>query len=191
VSTDATPNSNTRDNDDRSVSGRNAVVPAGTVLMVAFQEPLSSATSRAGDRFTAEVVERVRVNGRVAIPAGSVISGRVLSARPAARFGSRRAQLNLEFTSLRIGSGGESPISASFHDQGTSQTRRDGTTIGAAAAAGAVIGHALGEDRKDTVLGALVGGAIGTGIAARNRGEEVALPEGIAVEIHLDAAFGG
>ncbi|HLF10741.1 MAG TPA: M48 family metallopeptidase [Gammaproteobacteria bacterium] len=191
VSTDATRNSNARGDDDRSVSGRNAVVPAGTVLMVGFQERLSSATSRAGDRFTAELVEPVRVNRRVAIPAGSVISGRVLSARPAARFGSRRAQLNLEFTSLRIGSGRDSPISASFHEQGASQTRRDATTIGAAAAAGAVIGHVLGEDRKDMVLGALVGGAIGTGIAARNRGEEVTLPEGIAVEIHLDAAFGG
>jgi hypothetical protein len=190
VSTNATRNSNARD-DDRSVSGRNALVPAGTVLMVGFQERLSSATSRAGDRFTAEVVEPVRVNRRVAIPAGSVISGRVLSARPAARFGSRRAQLNLEFTSLRIGSGRDSPISASFHEQGASQTHRDATTIGAAAAAGAVIGHVLGEDRKDMVLGALVGGAIGTGIAARNRGEEVTLPEGIAVEIHLDAAFGG
>jgi hypothetical protein len=114
----------------------------------------------------------------------------VLSARPAARLGSRRAQLNLQFTSLRIGSGRDGPISASFHEQGASQTRRDATTIGAAAAAGAVIGRALGDERKDTVLGAVVGGAIGTGIAARNRGEEVTLPEGI-VEIRLDAAFGG
>ena len=191
VSTDATRSSNTRDNDDRSVSSRNAVVPAGTVLMVVFKETLSSATSRDGDRFRAEVVDPVRVNGRVAIPAGSVISGRVLSARPAAKLGSRRAQLNLEFTSLRIGSGRDNPISASFHEQGTSATRRDATTIGAAAAAGAVIGRVLGEDRKDTVIGAVVGGAIGTGIAARNRGEEVTLPEGIAVEIRLDAPFGG
>jgi beta-barrel assembly-enhancing protease len=189
VSTDATRSSSTRDGDDRSVSGRNVVVPAGTVLMVGFRETLSSASSRAGDRFMAEVVEPVRVSGRVAIPQGSIVSGRVVSARPAAKLGSRRAQLNLEFTSLRIGSGRDSPISASFHEQGASQTRRDATTIGAAAAAGAVIGHVIGEDRKDTVLGALVGGAIGTGIAARNRGEEVTLPEGIAVEIHLDAAF--
>jgi hypothetical protein len=41
------------------------------------------------------------------------------------------------------------------------------------------------------VLGALVGGAIGTGIAARNRGEEVTLPEGTEVEIQLDAPFEG
>jgi len=42
------------------VYGRNAVVPAGTVLMVGFQDTLSSASSRAGDRFTADVVEPVR-----------------------------------------------------------------------------------------------------------------------------------
>lgn len=44
-------------------------VPVGTVLMVSFDEALSSATSQSGDRFTARVVEPVRVNGRIAIPA--------------------------------------------------------------------------------------------------------------------------
>jgi hypothetical protein len=188
VNTNATHSSSARQSDNRSVSGGGFIVPTGTVLMVGFQEPLSSATSRAGDRFTAKVVEPVRLNGRVAIPSGSLIAGRVLSAKPGARFGGR-AQLNLEFTSLRLAAGRESPISASFHEQGASQTRRDATTIGAAAAAGAVLGHTLGKDRKDTVLGALVGGAIGTGIAARTRGEEVTLPEGIAVEIQLDSPF--
>lgn len=174
---------------DRSVSGSGAVVPAGTVLMVSFEEPLSSATSRAGDRFAAEVVEPVLVNRRVAIPEGAVITGRVLSVERAQRFGGR-AQLNLEFTGLRVGSGRESPISASFHSQAKSQTRRDATTIGAAAVGGAVIGHAVGKDDKGTVLGALVGGAIGTGIAARTKGQEVTLPEGIVVEIQLDEPFG-
>ena len=196
VSTNATHRSNARQSDNRSQSDNRAVsggfiVPTGTVLMVGFQEPLSSATSRAGDRFTAEVVEPVRLNGRVAIPAGSIIAGRVLSAKPAARLGNGRAQLNLEFTSLRLAGGRESPISASFHEQGAGQTRKDGVTIGAAAAGGAVLGRVLGNDRKDTVLGALVGGAIGTGIAARTRGQQVTLPEGIAVEIELDRPFEG
>jgi Zn-dependent protease with chaperone function len=183
--------SNARQSDNRAVSGRDFIVPTGTVLTVGFQEPLSSATSRAGDRFTAEVMEPVRLNGRVAIPAGSTIAGRVLSAKPAARLGNGRAQLNLEFTSLRLAGGRESPISASFHEQGASQTRKDGVTIGAAAAGGAVLGRVLGNDSKDTVLGALVGGAIGTGIAARTRGQQVTLPEGIAVEIELDRPFEG
>jgi outer membrane lipoprotein SlyB len=97
--------------------------------------------------------------------------------------------LNLEFTSLQVASGRESPISASFHGQGESQTKKDAATIGGAAAAGAVVGRAIGKDSESTVLGAVVGGAIGTGIAARNRGQDVTLPEGIAVEIRLDAPF--
>jgi hypothetical protein len=187
----ARQSSNRSQSNDRPVSAGGFIVPTGTVLMVGFQEPLSSATSRAGDRFTAEVVEPVRLNGRVAIPAGSIIAGRVLSAKPAARLGNARAQLNLEFTSLRLAGGRESPISASFHEQGAGQTRKDGVTIGAAAAGGAVLGRVLGNDRKDTVLGAVVGGAIGTGIAARTRGQQVTLPEGIAVEIELDRPFEG
>jgi Zn-dependent protease with chaperone function len=172
---------------NRSVPGRNATsVPAGTVLTVSFERALSSADSVVGDRFTARVVEPVLLNGRVAIAAGSIVSGRVVAVQPAKKLGGR-AQLNLEFTSIRFASGGESPISASLNGQADSQ--KDAVTIGAAAAGGAVLGRILGKDSNSTVLGAVVGGAIGTGIAARKKGEEVVLPEGIAVEIRLDAPF--
>ena len=108
--------------------------------------------------------------------------------QPSKKIGGR-AQLSMEFTSLKVASGGESPIEASFHGEGESQTKKDAAIIGGAAAGGAILGHAIGKDDKATVLGALVGGAIGTGIAARKRGEEVTLPQGIAVEIHLDSPF--
>ncbi len=187
---DADATHGARQSRDRSSSNSSVALPTGTVLVVGFRDTLSSATSQPGDRFAAELVEPVLLNGRVAIPGGAVITGRVLSVEPGKRFGGR-AQLNLEFTGLQVGAGRESPISASFAGQGASQTRRDATTIGAAAAGGAVLGHAIGKDDKDTVLGALIGGAIGTGIAARNKGEEVTLPEGVAVAIKLDAPFGG
>jgi hypothetical protein len=161
-------------------------IPAGTVLRVRFDETLSSASSQSGDPFTATVVEPVRINGRIEIPVGSTIAGRVADVKPAKRFGGR-AQMNLEFSSLKLVSGAETPISASFHGQAESQTKKDSVTIGGAAAGGAVVGRVLGDDDEDTVLGALVGGAIGSAIAARNRGEEVVLPEGITVEIHLDS----
>jgi hypothetical protein len=132
----------------------------------------------------------VLVNGKVAIAAGSTISGRVVAVQTAKRFGGL-AQLDLEFASLRLASGSEWPISASFHGQGEPQSKKDAVAIGGGAVAGAVLGRILGKDSEDTVLGAVVGGAIGTGIAARNRGEEVTLPEGVAVEIHLNAPFEG
>jgi hypothetical protein len=171
-------------------SNDRVVAPSGTVLSIEFAQLLSSASSKPGDRFTARVVEPVMVNGRVAIVAGSTIAGRVVAVQPAQKLGGR-AQLDLEFTSLRSASGRDSPISASFHGQGEGQTKRDAATIGGAAVGGAVLGHALGKDRRATVLGALVGGAIGTGIAAKHKGEEVVVPEGIAIEIHLDSPFAG
>ena len=175
-----------RSSGEGSLSARGTTVPAGTVLMVSFARTVSSADSHSGDRFTARVVDPVLLNGRVAIAAGSIVAGRVVDVRPAKKLGGR-AQLNLEFTSLRFASGGESPISASFNGQAEGQ--KDAVTIGAAAAGGAVLGRILGKDSESAVLGAIVGGAIGTGIAARKKGEEVALPEGVAVEIHLDAPF--
>jgi Zn-dependent protease with chaperone function len=188
VSDEATHGSSTGQGGGSSPSGSNRMtVPSGTVLIISFQQTLSSANSQPGDSFTARVVEPVSLNGRVAIAAGSTISGRVVDVQSSKRFG--RAQLNLEFTSLQVASGRESPISASFHGQGESQTKKDAATIGGAAAAGAVVGRAIGKDSESTVLGAVVGGAIGTGIAARNRGQDVTLPEGIAVEIRLDAPF--
>ena len=170
--------------------GHGISVPSGTLLMVTFDETLSSDGSQPGDRFTARVVEPVLVNGQVAIAAGSTISGRVVAVQPAKRVGGR-ALLNLEFATLRLASGSEWPLSASFHEQSDSQSKQDAAAIGGGAAAGAVLGRVFGKDSKGTVLGAVVGAAIGTGIAARNRGEEVTLPEGIAVEINLDKPFEG
>jgi Zn-dependent protease with chaperone function len=164
-----------------------ATVPSGTVLKVSFLQTLSSGSSQPDDRFTAEIVEPVLLNGRVAIAAGSTISGRVVDVQPAKRFGGR-AQLNLEFTSLRLSSGKESPIAASFHGQAEAKSK-DAVVIGGAAAGGAILGRILGDDEDDALRGAILGGAIGTGIAAKNRGEEVTLPEGIEVEIQLDAPF--
>jgi hypothetical protein len=71
--------------------------------------------------------------------------------------------------------------------KGESQNKRDAAIIGGAATGGALLGRIFGSDSDDTVLGALVGGAIGTGIAARNKGQEVTLPAGTTIEIHLDS----
>jgi Zn-dependent protease with chaperone function len=201
VSDDATHASNAGQSGHRAVSAslvaaspapppKRVSAPAGTLLMVNFQKTLSSASSQSGDRFTARVVEPVLVNGKVSIAAGSVISGRVLAVQPAKNIGGQ-AQLNLEFTSLKIASGRESPISASFHGRDEGENTKDAAIIGGAAVGGAVLGHAIGKDSKGTVLGAVIGGAIGTGIAASNKGEEVTLPAGTAVEIHLDSPFAG
>ena len=57
------------------------VVPAGTTLTVRVGQALSSKTSQAGQTFLATLAQPVSVGGMSAIPAGSTISGTVLSAK--------------------------------------------------------------------------------------------------------------
>ena len=163
-------------------------VPSGSVLRVEFERSVSSADSRPGEQFTASVVEPVYVDGRVAIGAGATVTGRVVEVEPAKKIGGR-AKLNLEFTSVKTLDGSEWPLSATFHDQAKSQTKKDAATIGGSTAGGAILGrimgHQKGDDAEGTTIGAIVGAAVGTAIAASNTGEEVTIAAGTEVPIEL------
>ena len=63
-----------------------AVVPAGTALTVRLGETLSSKTSQDGQSFTGTLVNPVEAGGATVIPAGSSVSGTVVSAKSAGRF---------------------------------------------------------------------------------------------------------
>jgi hypothetical protein len=77
VSDEATHRSSVGQGGGTSPSGSTPMtVPSGTVLMVSFEQTLSSANSQSGERFTARVVEPVLLNGRVAIAASSWLPGR-------------------------------------------------------------------------------------------------------------------
>jgi hypothetical protein len=165
-------------------------VPTGTVLDVQFDETVSSASAATGDRFSATVVEGVTIDGKTAIAPGATVTGRVVEAVRSKRIGGR-ARLNLEFTSLHPSSGDEVPLSASFSQRGKSQTKKDAATIGGATAGGALLGNIIGNNNDNegdgTTLGAIAGAAIGTGVAASNRGQDVVIPAGTVLQIELDA----
>lgn len=124
-------------------------VPAGTVLSVQFDETVSSATSHPAERFTARVVEPVLVNGEVVIDPGSTVTGSVVEAVRGKKIGGR-SRLNLRFSSLELPSGEQSAISASFYEQGKSQAKKDGATIGGATAGGAILAGSSGTRRTRT-----------------------------------------
>lgn len=165
------------------------LVPQGTLVDVEFRDGLSSATSQVGQTFTTRVASDVLVDGLVAIPAGSVVTGVVTEAVPLRRIGGR-ARLGVEFDRLVLSDGSESPIVAGFAEAGRSETGKDAATIGGAAAAGAILGRATAsrDDRKKaTIIGTILGAAAGTVIAAKTDGEEITIPEGTFVTLQLDA----
>ena len=79
---------------------REVTVPPGTTVMLRWSETVSSRASAPGDSFRTTVDEDVTVDEAVAIPAGSVILGRVTEAHQPKVGG--RARLALEFTSVEL-----------------------------------------------------------------------------------------
>jgi len=59
-------------------SGPNQL-PEGTILKVTLNQQLSTATTQAGSVFSARMIEPVTKNGRIVIPVGSTVTGRVTS----------------------------------------------------------------------------------------------------------------
>jgi hypothetical protein len=161
-------------------------VPASTGLKVEFLAGISSEEALVGDAVETFVVNDVMQDGRVAIPAGSVVAGQVTEVQPAKKIGGR-ARLVLEFDTLRLTSGNEIAIRSSIEFVGKKQTGKDAATIGGSAAGGAILGRVLGGDDKDkgTVLGAVVGAAIGTAVAAKNKTDPVMIESGETTELLL------
>lgn len=155
-----------------SVPERAGEVREGTLLHVKMREPLSTLTTAPGSRFSAELTAPVETQGRVVLPIGSVLEGRVTEVHSGRRI-SGRALLHLEARTISLPDGTHYNIHAQLIDTDRlnhtavdsegSLVRKDhpketlaiiGATTGTAAVAGGLLGGGVG---------AVVGAGIGAG----------------------------
>lgn len=83
--------------------------PDGSVVHAMLTTPLSSATAKKGESVKAVITRPVESDGKLYIPEGSVLIGKVLQVRPARRLG-RNGQLRIAFSELRPPNGTEEQI---------------------------------------------------------------------------------
>jgi hypothetical protein len=157
-------------------------VPTGTELDVRLQNSLSSGTAQVEDRFEATTLVDLNVNGRVLIPAGSVMRGVVTAVEPGTRT-NRTARMTVSFDQVTV-NGRAYPMRGTVTEaiQGEG-IRGEATRAGAGAAVGGIIGAVLGG-AKGAVLGVLIGGG---GTLAATEGKEVELPQGTVLRVRVDA----
>jgi hypothetical protein len=158
-----------------SVPSRPGEISEGTLLKAKLQETISTVTTAVGTKFTATVSEPLMKDGKVIIPAGSLLEGKVTYVRGGKRI-SGGAAIHLEPRSITLPDGGQYMIQARVIDtanwddtkvdaEGTvlrkEDTKRNLVVMGLAAggpmAAGAVLGGVPGA-----VIGAGVGAGVGT-----------------------------
>lgn len=155
-----------------SVPEREGEIREGTLLKARITQGLSTTGTLEGSPFSASLTEPVEKDGRVILPIGSMVEGRVTEVRSGRRI-SGRAALHLQVNDVTLPDGSHYVIHAQLIDSDQmdhSNVDSEGTLVrrdhvrktlaamsvatGGAAAAGAMVGGGVG---------ALVGAGIGAG----------------------------
>ena len=157
-------------------------LPVGQEVDVRLRTTLSSETATVEQRFETTTVADLMQDGRVLVPAGSVVRGVVSDVDKAGRV-DRDGSLTLTFDRLNV-NGREHDIRGSatqlFESRGI---REEGAVAGAGAGVGGIVGGIIGG-----VKGAILGAVIGAGGAiAATDGKDITLPAGSIVRVRLDS----
>jgi hypothetical protein len=162
---------------------KNVNLVTGTTLPVRVTQTLDSASTQAGSTFSGTITSDIMVDGVVAIPAGSVVSGIVNDVKDAAHFkGSSMLSVSLSTVTRR----GEhlAVTTDPYVVQGKGRGTNTAEKIGGGAAVGAILGGILGGGRG-AAIGAAAGGGTGAGVNAVTRGQQVQIQSETVVRFHL------
>ncbi len=177
-------------------------IPAGTKVPLALKHAISTKSAREGDSVYAQTTFPVVENGRVLIPAGTYVQGKISRVQRGGRI-KGRAEVLMHFTTLIYPSGYTVLLPGAVEnvpgadktsmkgEEGTirqdSQTGQKVGTVAGTAGTGAVVGG-LSHGVKGAGIGAGVGGGVGTAIALLTRGNDVKLDAGTTVEMVIQRA---
>jgi hypothetical protein len=179
----------------------NALVE-GTLIKVRLVGLLSTESTRPGSHFVATLTENVLHDGKVILPVGASLEGRVTEVRGGKRIGGGSA-IHLEPETVALPDGTLYRLSARVidvdaghstrvNDEGTivggNHTKGHVTTLAATTGGGAVTGAVLGGG-----VGAAVGAGIGAGVGTvlwLNQDRQQTLDEGTVLVFSLNRPMG-
>lgn len=164
------------------------LVPAGTALNIRLNQHISVKTSHAGDRFSGSVVNPVMVNGNVAIPDGSRVTGVVTDAHRRGHF-KGRSILQLRLTSLDLQNGGHYALDSSRVTRTKKgKGKRSFGIIGGGTGLGMLVGG-LATGGVGLVVGGLAGAGGGTAIAGLTGNRDIDFPAESVITFRLADAI--
>lgn len=167
---------------------------AGTTIQATAASSITSKTNKPGETFTARIGEAVLAsNGRVVIPAGSIVTLSIVALKPAPNKAAKDGTLVLRAESVSI-NGVSQPLDADVtFVEHTLKSRGVGTSeaakVGVGAAAGAILGKVVGGG-TGAAVGGVVGAGAGAAVAVESADRDVVVPVGATIRLVLRTAFG-
>ncbi len=183
--------------------GSTVEVPIGTNLPLVLHNGISTHSAKVGDPVYFETLFPIMIAGRVAIPAGSYVSGEVTETKRAGRV-KGRAELMIKLNTLILtngymvnlnavprsaGTGGGEKVDNEGKVVGDSDKAGDVGTVAKTTAAGAGIGGLATRGAQGVGIGAGVGAAAGLMAVLLTRGPDAELPRGTTVDVTLNRAL--
>jgi hypothetical protein len=183
--------------------GSTVEVPIGTSLPLVLHNGISTHSAKVGDPVYFETLFPIMIAGRVAIPAGSYVSGEVTETKRAGRV-KGRAELMIKLNTLILtngymvnlnavprsaGTGGGEKVDNEGKVIGDSNKAGDVGTVAKTTAAGAGIGGLATRGATGVGIGAGVGAAAGLMAVLLTRGPDAELPRGTTVDVTLNRAI--
>ena len=160
------------------------VVPADSVIGLQIDSFVSTDRAQVEDDVQARVTRDVMVSRRIAIPAGSMVSGSVVVVERAGTL-KGAARLGVRFHTVVFDDGVEVPIvTETVYREGSPRGRDNAAKIGGGAVAGAILGAIFGGGRGAAIGGA-AGAAGGTAAAAAGDAEPATLAAGTTLTVRL------
>lgn len=158
-------------------------VPAATPLTVVLLDPISTATNKVGDTFTATLADPIIVNGKVVAERGDKVTGEVKNIEEPGRV-KGRARLELVLKDLTTSNRKYKISTEPFTAVAGSSKDRDAGIIAGGAGVGAIIGGITGG-KKGAAIGAIIGGGTGTTAVLVTKGKDVNLEPEMRVNFVL------
>jgi hypothetical protein len=166
---------------------RDVTIPSGSTIPIRITQTLDSASTQSGESFSGTVATDVIVDGLVAIPQGTAVSGRVDEVHEAGHF-KGSSLLTVELTSISP-RGRNIPIATeAFSKEGNGRGKNTAAKVGGGAAVGAILGGIFGGG-KGAAIGAASGGALGAGANTITRGQQVQITSESLIRFRLTNAI--
>jgi hypothetical protein len=173
-------------------------LPTGTAVKMKLETTLATFSSKVGDPFSARVTEPLTMDGRVVIPVGTTVEGRVTKSSEPRRVAGRptigifpqnlilpngdRFTLNASLIDTNAGRGSDVNNEGQF--KGAGHDSKDLTEVGLGTGGGMLIGGLAGGGK-----GFLIGGAIGATVTVTHwlsKHRSAMLPAGTELVMELN-----
>jgi len=176
----------------------NPAVPAGTALMVKLDTTLATFSNKAGDPFQAKLSQPVMLGGRIVIPEGAMVEGRVTRVSEPRRISGKPSiailpeavifpngeRYFLDATLVDTNRGRGSDVDTEGRFKGSGFDKSDKVETAAGTAGGMLIGGLAGGP-----VGVVVGGAVGAGATTVHwlvKHRSAILPAGTELTLELN-----